>query len=193
MRNLLLSLCFTILSFPAHSNDQDNINALLHGEGLAKTNCAKCHSVGLSGESPNKDAPPFRSFSSYRSITLIGWELMNKDWAEHRKMQQFEITAKQTHDILEWIRWVQPVAHGKRLVMENCARCHAIDQEYHSTHPAAVPFRDLSLFYPVDTLEEALAEGIVTGHPDMPEYKATPDQIVAITSYLESIQEKPRQ
>jgi hypothetical protein len=35
-------------------------------------------------------------------------------------------------------------------------------------------------------LEEALAEGIVTGHPDMPEFMASPDQINAIIAYIAS-------
>ena len=36
-------------------------------------------------------------------------------------------------------------------------------------------------------LEEALAEGISTGHPDMPEFVATPDQIDAILDYISSL------
>ena len=187
---LILSALFADMAF---AESQENVTAILHGEGLAKANCARCHSIGLSGDSPNSDAPPFRTFSSYRSITLIGWELMNEDWGEHRKMPQFEVTVDQVRDIVEWIRWVQPLAHGKRLVQENCSRCHAIDQEDFSNHPAAVPLRDLSIFYPVEALEEAFAEGIVSGHPDMPEYEASPDQIDSIITYLQSIQEKPRQ
>ena len=191
----VLGLATAIFMFPSAviAEEKPDVSALLHGEGLAKANCARCHSIGLTGESPNKDAPPFRTFSSYRSVTLIGWELMNEDWGEHRKMPQFEITVKQVRDILDWIRWVQPIAHGKRLVEENCSSCHAIDQEDFSKHPAAIPFRDISIFYPVDALEEAFAEGIVAGHPDMPEYKAEPHQIDSIITYLESIQEKPRQ
>lgn len=190
---LLLTAALMILPFQANAESQKDVDALLHGEGLAKANCATCHSIGLSGESPNADKPPFRTFSAQRSITLIGWELMNKDWGEHRKMPQFQITAEQTRDILEWIRWVQPVPHGKRLVTENCARCHAIDLNDTSPHPAAIPFRDISIFYPVEALEEAFAEGIVTGHPDMPEFTATTSQIDAILAYLETIQEGARQ
>ncbi|MDJ0612707.1 MAG: cytochrome c [Rhizobiaceae bacterium] len=194
MKKFLLLLGF-LSAFPvsAEAQSQSEISAIVHGEGLAKLNCSTCHSIGLSGESPNKDAPAFRTFSSYRSITLIGWELMNKDWGEHRKMPQFQITADQVRDILEWIRWVQPVPHGRRLVQKNCSQCHAIDMNDDSAHPAAIPFRNISVFYPVEALEEAFAEGIMTGHPDMPEYEASPDQITAIIAYLNSIQENVRQ
>jgi len=39
----------------------------------------------------------------------------------------------------------------------------------------------------VEDLEEALGEGISTGHPDMPEFVATPTQIDAIVSYIKSL------
>ncbi|SFU21398.1 cytochrome c [Mesorhizobium sp. YR577] len=77
---------------------------------------------------------------------------------------------------------------GKALVEDNCARCHAIGRTGKSTHPDAPPFRTLSQRYPLDSLEEALAEGISTGHPDMPEFTATPDQISAILDYIGSLQ-----
>jgi hypothetical protein len=41
--------------------------------------------------------------------------------------------------------------------------------------------------YPVEYLAEALAEGIVSGHPDMPEFVFQPDEINAILAYLDSL------
>jgi hypothetical protein len=41
----------------------------------------------------------------------------------------------------------------------------------------------------VVALEESLAEGIVVGHPDMPEFRFRPEDVAAIISYLESIQQ----
>jgi mono/diheme cytochrome c family protein len=80
------------------------------------------------------------------------------------------------------------IEHGKALVEANCARCHGIGADDESAHPDAPEFRTLSERYPVDALEEAFAEGIVTGHPDMPEFEATPKQILDIIGYLASIQ-----
>lgn len=79
------------------------------------------------------------------------------------------------------------LARGKALAELNCARCHAIDRTSKSEHAGAPPFRTLSQRYPIDALEEALAEGISTGHPDMPEFVATPDQIDAILDYISSL------
>ena len=78
--------------------------------------------------------------------------------------------------------------HGKALVETNCARCHGVGETDKSSHPEAPEFRTLSERYPVDALEEAFAEGIVTGHPDMPEFEASPKQIRDIIAYLASLQ-----
>jgi mono/diheme cytochrome c family protein len=78
---------------------------------------------------------------------------------------------------------------GQALVEFNCARCHATGKTDKSSHPDAPAFRTLSKRYPIADLEEALAEGILTGHPDMPEWIASPDQIEAIIAYISSLQQ----
>ena len=82
-----------------------------------------------------------------------------------------------------------PVSRAKALVETNCARCHAIGKTDKSARPDAPAFRTLSQRYPIADLEEALAKGISTGHPDMPEWVASPDQIDAILAYIESLQQ----
>lgn len=78
-------------------------------------------------------------------------------------------------------------AEGRALVESNCARCHAVGRTGASNHADAPPFRSLSQRYPIDALEEAFAEGISTGHPDMPVFVATPKQIGAILAYISSL------
>ena len=48
----------------------------------------------------------------------------------------------------------------------------------------APPFRDLHKQYPVENLQEALGEGIATGHATMPEFKFEPKQVDKIIDYL---------
>jgi mono/diheme cytochrome c family protein len=79
------------------------------------------------------------------------------------------------------------VVYGKALVETNCSRCHGVGPTDKSSHPDAPPFRTLSTRYPLDALEEAFAEGISTGHPDMPEFIASPEQIAAIIAYIGSL------
>lgn len=80
---------------------------------------------------------------------------------------------------------------GLELAETHCARCHAIGVDGASTHPLAPPFRTLSRNYPVNSLEEAFAEGIAVGHRDMPRFELEPAQIDAIVAYLSAIQERP--
>lgn len=80
------------------------------------------------------------------------------------------------------------IEHGKRLARLYCAKCHAIDRDSPSPLSAAPPFRTLHERYPIDSLEEALAEGIVTGHPSMPEFQFEGDQIGDFLAYLKTLE-----
>lgn len=80
------------------------------------------------------------------------------------------------------------VSRGRALVQGNCARCHAIGKTGDSPHPDAPPFRDVMQVYGAGSLAEALGEGLVTGHPDMPEFKFAPDQVGAIVEYLHTLE-----
>lgn len=77
---------------------------------------------------------------------------------------------------------------GKTFALTNCARCHSIDRVTRSPLKIAPPFRTLHLRYPVETLGEALAEGIETGHPTMPAFQLDPDQINDLLSYLKTLE-----
>lgn len=76
------------------------------------------------------------------------------------------------------------VAKGRALIEANCARCHAIGMNDTSTHKDAPPFRVVVTRYPPQDLAESLAEGIISGHPDMPEFVFQPPEIEAIIAYL---------
>jgi cytochrome c len=77
---------------------------------------------------------------------------------------------------------------GKTFATANCARCHSVDRVTQSPLKIAPPFRTLHLRYPVETLGEALAEGIETGHPTMPTFQLDPDQIHDLLSYLKTLE-----
>jgi mono/diheme cytochrome c family protein len=80
------------------------------------------------------------------------------------------------------------IEQGRRLALLYCAGCHAIDKVSPSPLRIAPPFRTLHERYPVETLEEALAEGIVTGHPSMPQFQFEPDQINDLIGFLKSLE-----
>lgn len=80
------------------------------------------------------------------------------------------------------------VEQGRRLAQLYCARCHSIDKLSPSPLSIAPPFRKLHERYPVESLEEALAEGIVTGHPSMPEFRFEPDQVNDFIAFLKTLE-----
>ena len=77
---------------------------------------------------------------------------------------------------------------GKAFARVNCARCHAIDRASRSPLEGAPPLRTLHQRYPIESLGEALAEGIYTGHADMPAFELSPDQIHDLLSYLKTLE-----
>ena len=79
---------------------------------------------------------------------------------------------------------------GAELLQKNCASCHAVGRSGASPNKDAPAFRTLGQRYPVDSLEEALGEGILSGHPDMPEFRFDADEVGAIIVYLQSIQQR---
>jgi len=79
---------------------------------------------------------------------------------------------------------------GETLLTRDCGKCHAIGRTGNSPNKEAPVFRTLGSRYPVESLEEALGEGIMSGHPDMPEFKFDADQVGAIIAYLKSIQQR---
>jgi cytochrome c len=82
------------------------------------------------------------------------------------------------------------LATGGSLLQKHCGSCHAITRTDTSRDKDAPAFRTLGQRYPIDSLEEALAEGILSGHPEMPEFSFDADEVGAIIAYLKSIQQR---
>ena len=79
------------------------------------------------------------------------------------------------------------IAAGRKLVEANCSRCHAISMTDESPLAKAPPFREVVKRYPPESLGEALVEGIVTGHNEMPEFVFEANQAMEIIAYLNSL------
>jgi mono/diheme cytochrome c family protein len=77
---------------------------------------------------------------------------------------------------------------GRMLAQTNCASCHAVGRVGESPLRIAPPFRILHTRYPVESLAEAFAEGIVTGHPTMPEFRLDAAQIGDLLAYLRTLE-----
>jgi cytochrome c len=183
--SLVIGMVSSSVSTAKDANSKADIS---HGRDLARANCATCHAVTIDGASPLHQAVPFWRMTIHRDVSTIERDLLNHALPQNNVMPVFNLSAKQARDIAAWIAWVQPRAHGKRVLETNCAKCHAISAEGNSPHPDAPLFRELMQFYPVDAIEEAFSQGIETTHPDMPIFKMTELQIADVIVYLQSIQ-----
>jgi cytochrome c len=79
------------------------------------------------------------------------------------------------------------VEAGRQIAVKFCARCHAIGPTGESTHKDAPPFRLIAAKGNVENLEEALGEGIIVGHPDMPQFQFKAPDVAALIAYLKSL------
>jgi cytochrome c len=77
---------------------------------------------------------------------------------------------------------------GLTFLRVHCAQCHAIDRVSESPLAIAPPFRILHRKYPIETLERPLSEGIIAGHPTMPQFRLDPDQVADVIAYLKTLQ-----
>jgi cytochrome c len=98
--------------------------------------------------------------------------------------------------MLELVAAVRPAAAapdlklGEALLTKNCGSCHAVGRTGDSPRKDTPAFRMLGKRYPIESLEEALGEGFMSGHPDMPEFTFDADEVGAIIAYLKSIQQR---
>ncbi len=193
MRLILPLIAAALLTAPAQA--EDKASGIAAGKRLAEINCARCHNIEAEGESPLTDAPPFREIArNYDRLELIDG-FMEGLAVRHPLMPDWEVTEPQAEELTDFVLSLgegskaasDPATQGYDLLRVNCARCHAIDAASLSPEQKAPPFRDVVKTYNPADLEEALAEGIVTGHENMPVFAFTPEEATAIVAYLDTL------
>ncbi len=193
MKPILPLLALLLAAAPALA--QDEAAKVAEGKRLAEINCTRCHNIEAEGESPLTDAAPFREIAeNYDEMELVDG-FMEGLAVRHPLMPDWEVTEPQAESLAAFVMSLgrgaktagDPATRGFDLLRANCASCHAIDQVSLSPEPLAPPFRDVVKRYDPRAMEEALAEGIVTGHEKMPEFTFEPDQVAAIVAYLDTL------
>jgi cytochrome c len=76
------------------------------GEVLVRENCARCHAIGKEGDSPHKDAPPFRTLSRKYPVEDLAESLAEGIVAGHPDMPIF---AFKPHDIAAIIEYLESI------------------------------------------------------------------------------------
>jgi len=74
------------------------------GHNFAQTNCAQCHAIGQTGESPLAKAPPFRSLHLRYEVEDLSEALAEGIRTAHREMPQFELDVGQIQDLIAYLK-----------------------------------------------------------------------------------------
>ena len=74
--------------------------------------------------------------------------------------------------------------HGRVLLEQNCARCHAIDRTGDSPMTTAPPMRDVYTRFLPRELEAELEEGMLSYSKDMPQIMFSSEDADAILAWL---------
>jgi cytochrome c len=74
------------------------------GQAFAQANCARCHAVGPSGESPLPKAPPFRTLHERYPVEDLAESLAEGIRTAHPAMPEFELGEQQIHDLISYLK-----------------------------------------------------------------------------------------
>ncbi|WP_157961852.1 c-type cytochrome [Acuticoccus kandeliae] len=190
--------------------------AIAKGLEIARTWCSACHAIGDDTQAEAlADAPAFAELAVMPGFDegLVAYALLQP----HPVMPNFPLTRSDIRAIAAYIESLKPeqrsdaggaapimlagndpapaddaaqVHAGEVIAARDCGPCHTISGDARSPVEVAPPFPTLSENYPVEFLEEALAEGIMVNHPtvEMPQYVYEPDEIAALMAFLKSVQ-----
>src|SRR5262249_7203840 len=137
------------------------------------THLERCGSAPI--EPAHRGFEPYQSGAAHLALCCRTYAAMRNRGNKQKAYVQasFLLSRRDDHHQRDW---AAPGTRGhharrtRRVVADEELRCHAVGRTGASPHPAAPPFRTLSRKYKIEGLAEALAEGLSTGHPDMPEF-----------------------
>jgi cytochrome c len=100
---LIFALPFAVS--PARA--QDDAELKQHGQALLATNCARCHAIALRGDSPHREAPPFRTLSQKYPVDWLAEALGEGLFTGHRDMPEFLFEPEDIKAILAYLKSIQ--------------------------------------------------------------------------------------
>ncbi len=78
------------------------------GQTLAERNCAWCHAIGKTGDSPNPRAPRWRDLYKSHPIQALRDPLTRGIARPHDEMPKFELSDEETDTIVAYINSLNP-------------------------------------------------------------------------------------
>ena len=110
MRNACLAnLVAVVLTLtPSIAKSEDVLSpAAQRGLVIVRTNCARCHAIGSTGESPHREAPPFRTLGQKYPIDWLAEALGEGLSTGHPDMPEFVFEANEVRAILDYLQSIQ--------------------------------------------------------------------------------------
>ena len=79
-----------------------------HGKEILQKLCARCHSVGRTGASPNRLAPPFRTFSETKLYDSDFLQRLQDGYSSiHPFMPTFRFNRDDAEEVLNYMKSIQ--------------------------------------------------------------------------------------
>lgn len=97
----LLLGCLVILLFGTGAQAQD---PAARGRAIARQNCASCHAIGTTGDSPHRSAPPFRTLGRSYNLDEINVMLQRGIFASHPDMPTFKFKPVDARALRAYLR-----------------------------------------------------------------------------------------
>lgn len=109
-RSLLLLTIFLFLN----STSQARAGEERHGKEMLQKLCAGCHSIGRNGNSPNKLAPPFRSFSETKLYDSDFLQRLQNGYSSiHPSMPTFRFNREDAEEVVSYMKSIQKPSKSK--------------------------------------------------------------------------------
>ncbi|ORE89717.1 cytochrome c, class I [Aurantimonas sp. 22II-16-19i] len=85
----------------------EDLSRLAAGQQLLEQNCARCHAVARSGNSPHLQAPPFRTLSARYPVAHLQEALVEGFSTGHPDMPEFIFTPDRAAAIIAYLTSIQ--------------------------------------------------------------------------------------
>jgi cytochrome c len=86
---------------------QDDAELKQQGQALLATNCARCHAIASTGESPHREAPPFRTLGQKYPVDWLAEALGEGLSTGHPDMPEFVFEPQEISAILTYLKSIQ--------------------------------------------------------------------------------------
>ena len=111
MRWFVAGALFLLASCAAAPLDATSVSAepselAADGRDIAEAECAACHAVGIYGESPNPQAPVFRTLFQRYNASVLEQELIEGIRVSH-PMPEFQFNPQGTDALIAYLQTIQ--------------------------------------------------------------------------------------